>query len=89
LRKIEETKINLIQSNLIKKESLTFRVFKNLKLKTPNLKPINMNYLIKYKHMKHPLPAPIYRKLNKDTRFIPIEREGNDYIRQYATYCTN
>ena len=39
--------------------------------------------------MKHLLPAPIERRLNKDTRFIPIEREGNDYIRQYATDCTN
>ena len=47
--------------------------------------------------MKHPLPAPIERRLNKDTLLVPIERklvpnlfrDGNDYIRQYATDCTN
>ena len=30
--------------------------------------------------MKHSLPTPIYRRLKKDTRFIPIFREGNDNI---------
>ena len=29
--------------------------------------------------MKNPLPAPIYRRLYKDTQFIPIEPKGNDY----------
>jgi len=80
LRKIEETKINLIQSNLIKKESLKFRVFKNLKLKTPNLKPINMNYLIKHKHMKYFLFVIMFLPFISFSQPTPTVEENIPYL---------